>query len=105
MKKNLRTWIQAATKTEEETIEDTEISIGIAELLSRKIVVYNDDYNSFDHVIRTFCRILNHTENQALQCALLIHHTGRASVKEGEFDTLKPLKEALCEEGLDARIE
>lgn len=86
---------------EEEVIPDVDIS----ELLSRKIVVYNDDHNSFEHVIECFCRILQHTEDQAFQCALLIHHTGRASVKEGEFDTLKPLKEALCEEGLDARIE
>lgn len=81
------------------------LDVDISELLTRKIVVYNDDHNSFEHVIECFCRILQHTEEQAFQCALIIHNHGRTPVKEGEFDKLKPLKEALCEEGLDARIE
>jgi ATP-dependent Clp protease adaptor protein ClpS len=72
--------------------------------LGWKIVVFNDDVNSFQHVIISLMEILNHTEEQATQCAWIIHHKGRCTVKEGSFDTLKPLCEAITERGIDARI-
>lgn len=69
------------------------------------IVVNNDDYNSFDHVIECFCSILGHTNEQAEQLALLIHTKGSARVKHGTFEELQPLAEALIDQGLDATIE
>lgn len=72
---------------------------------SKKIVLYNDDYNSFDHVINCLVKYCKHTKDQAENCAHLVHHKGKCSVKEGDLDTLKPMKEALCENGLDAKIE
>jgi ATP-dependent Clp protease adaptor protein ClpS len=86
-----------------EPTEDVEIDLEKA--LSSKIVVYNDDVNTFDHVIRTFMKVLQHTANQAEQCAFLIHHKGKCSVKEGMFDELKPYRDALTDASLDARIE
>ncbi|MGB1217809.1 MAG: ATP-dependent Clp protease adaptor ClpS [Saprospiraceae bacterium] len=69
------------------------------------IVVYNDDYNTFDWVIECFMEILGHTEAQSEQLALMVHFKGRASVKEGSMDVLKPLKDSLTERGLSAVIE
>ncbi len=68
------------------------------------LVVFNDDVNTFDHVIHTLIRVCKHTNEQAEQCTLLIHHKGKCTVKNGTFDFLRPLRDAICEEGIDAKI-
>jgi ATP-dependent Clp protease adaptor protein ClpS len=68
------------------------------------LVVFNDDVNTFDHVIDTLIRVCRHTKEQAEQCTLLIHYKGKCAVKNGSFDFLKPMREAICEAGIDARI-
>ncbi len=72
---------------------------------SKKIVVYNDDYNTFEHVISCFVAYCEHSWEQAEQCAVIIHSKGKCSVKEGNYDKLKPIREALCEAGIDSKIE
>src|SRR5690606_33072294 len=56
---------------------------------SKKLVLYNDDVNTFDHVIDCLVSICKHQVQQAEQCALLVHFKGKAIVKEGEDDELK----------------
>ena len=68
------------------------------------LVVFNDDVNTFDHVIHTLIRVCKHTNEQAEQCTLLIHHKGKCTVKNGTFDFLRPMREAICEVGIDAKI-
>lgn len=68
------------------------------------LIVFNDDVNTFDHVIDTLIRVCKHTQEQAEQCTLLIHYKGKCAVKSGSFDFLKPLRESICEAGIDARI-
>lgn len=68
------------------------------------IVLFNDDYNTFDHVIETLITVCKHTPEQAEQCTFLVHYKGKCKVKEGSVDFLKPMKEAICERGIDARI-
>lgn len=69
------------------------------------LMVFNDDVNTFAHVIQTLIRVCGHTPEQAEQCALLIHHKGKCAVKNGTFDELKPMRDAICEVGIDARIQ
>ena len=68
------------------------------------LVVFNDDINTFEHVIDTLIRVCEHTPEQAEQCTLIIHHKGKCTVKNGSFDFLRPMREAICEAGIDARI-
>lgn len=68
------------------------------------LVVFNDDVNTFDHVIETLIRVCEHTPEQAEQCTLIIHYRGKCTVKSGSFDFLRPMREAICEVGIDARI-
>jgi ATP-dependent Clp protease adaptor protein ClpS len=68
------------------------------------LVVFNDDVNTFDHVIATLIRVCQHTPEQAEQCTFLIHYKGKCAVKSGVFDFLRPFREAICEAGIDARI-
>lgn len=68
------------------------------------LVVFNDDINTFDHVINTLINVCKHTNEQAEQCTLIIHYKGKCSVKSGTYDFLKPLRDAICEAGIDGRI-
>lgn len=70
-----------------------------------ELVVYNDDHNTFNHVIECFIKILKHTAIQAEQLSLMIHFNGKAIVKTAPFKVLKPYKDALVERGLSAIIE
>ena len=79
------------------TIEETDIN--------KKIIVYNDEVNSFQHVINCLMKYCKHDIEQAEQCAWIIHTKGKCSIKEGTYDNLKPMKEALTENGISAKIE
>jgi ATP-dependent Clp protease adaptor protein ClpS len=70
-----------------------------------QLIVYNDDYNTFDWVIECFTDILGHTSQQAEQLSLIVHFKGKATVLTDQFDVLKPKKDALIDRGLSAVIE
>ena len=70
-----------------------------------KLVVFNDDFNTFDWVIQCFMQVCNHTYEQAEQLSLIVHFKGKATVKTAAFDVLKPMKDALVDRGLSAVIE
>lgn len=69
-----------------------------------EIVLYNDDVNTFDHVIETLIYACEHTPEQAEQCSLLVHYKGKCTVKTGAYDELKPRCSKLLEAGLSAEI-
>ena len=70
-----------------------------------QLIVYNDDFNTFDWVIQSFMEICSHTFEQSEQLSLIVHYKGKACVKTGSFDKLKPMKDALLDRGLSAVIE
>ena len=88
------------------TIEKTQVETDVLESvgINNEIVLFNDDVNTFDHVINTLIRVCNHDELQAEQCALLVHYKGKCIVKTGTFDALKPQCYSLLEAGLSAEI-
>lgn len=86
---------------------EQELDILLREVVqeTKAIIVYNDDHNTFDHVITCFIKYCGHTPVQAEQCAFIIHNKGKCDVKHGSYDKLKPVCEALLENGLTAKIE
>lgn len=90
------------TAHQQEELTDVLEAVETTDLMD--LVVFNDDVNTFDHVINTLIRVCKHTQEQAEQCTLLIHYKGKCAVKNGSFDFLKPMREAICEAGIDARI-
>ena len=85
-------------KTLEEFLQKEAISF------DREIVMYNDDVNTFDHVIDTLIRVCKHTSEQAEQCSLIVHYKGKCTVKTGPIDELIPQCTQLLEAGLSAEI-
>jgi ATP-dependent Clp protease adaptor protein ClpS len=90
-----------------ETEEEVQVDSLIKELLepSKAIVLWNDDHNTFDHVILCLMKHCQHNMVQAEQCAMIVHNNGKCSVKQGDMEKLKPIKEILQEEGLTVTIE
>lgn len=88
--------------TKEQELED----VLVDELTSfnNEIVLYNDEVNTFDHVIDTLMRVCRHTAEQAEQCSLIVHYNGKCTVKTGEYKDLKPQCTQLLEAGLSAEI-
>jgi ATP-dependent Clp protease adaptor protein ClpS len=84
--------------------ELVEIAEAIDEADLKNLVVFNDDVNTFDHVIETLVRVCKHTHEQAEQCAMIVHYRGKCTVKHGLLEDLKPMRDAICERGIDARI-
>lgn len=70
----------------------------------REIELYNDDFNTFDHVIKTLVGVCKHTAEQAEQCAMLVHYKGKCTVKTGSIAELKPQCLQLLDAGLSAKI-
>ena len=69
-----------------------------------QIVLYNDEVNTFDHVIDMLIYACEHTPEQAEQCSIIVHYKGKCTVKSGSFDDLKPRCSKLLEAGLSAEI-
>ena len=71
---------------------------------SKDLIVYNDDVNTFDHVIDSLIDVCDHSLEQAEQCATLVHYKGKCSVKSGSLSDLKPRCAKLIQAGLSAEI-
>ena len=69
------------------------------------LIVWNDDVNTFEWVIETLMEVCHHSQEQAEQCAWLIHTKGKYAVKNGTYDELKPMCDAITERGIEATVE
>jgi ATP-dependent Clp protease adaptor protein ClpS len=88
--------------TKEKVLEKVVLKESVS--FDNEIVMYNDDVNTFDHVIDTLIRVCNHTPEQAEQCALIVHYNGKCTVKTGSIKELTPQCLQLLEAGLSAEI-
>jgi len=84
----------------EEDVDVMDTNTATAQLL-----VYNDDFNTFDWVIQSFMEVCDHTFEQSEQLSIIIHFSGKAIIKTGPMSQLTPMKEALVERGISAVIE
>jgi ATP-dependent Clp protease adaptor protein ClpS len=84
---------------------DEKVSVNSKTDLSKNLVIYNDDFNTFEHVIDSLIKVCKHEHIQAEQCTWIIHYNGKCAVKEGDMDDLLPMRRALSERGIDAKIQ
>jgi len=94
-----------AIGTETETLEETGVDVLTEFEKFYQIIVWNDEINTFEWVIKTLIEVCGHSEEQAEQCAMLIHTKGKYAVKNGTYDDLKPQCEAITERGIGATLE
>tara|TARA_R110002012_G_scaffold51138_1_gene132147 strand:- start:24101 stop:24376 length:276 start_codon:yes stop_codon:yes gene_type:complete len=88
--------------TKEQTLEEVLLKEEV--LKENEIILYNDDVNTFDHVINTLIYACDHTPEQAEQCSILVHYKGKCTVKTGSIKDLEPRCSMLLEAGLSAEL-
>ena len=71
----------------------------------KKLVLFNDDVNTFDYVIETLVEVCGHDPHQAENCALIAHFKGKCAVKNGSFDELKPCFNEMTKRRLIVEIQ
>jgi ATP-dependent Clp protease adaptor protein ClpS len=69
------------------------------------LIVWNDEVNSFEWVIESLMEVCKHSYEQAEQCAYIIHFKGKYAVKQGSYDELKPMCDAITERSIGATVE
>jgi len=89
------------TKTLEEILEES----GISTSKEYKLILYNDEHNSFEWVIYCLCLYLQFTPERAENSAWKVHLQGRDIIKSGSKESLMPYKKILEENGLTVAIE
>lgn len=72
---------------------------------THRIVLYNDDVNSFDWVIKSLIDVCEHTTAQAEQCVWIVHYKGKYAIKEGGKRDMMERCTALGDRGLTAEVE
>lgn len=89
------------TGTQQEV--DTDIELEAEDI--KDLIVYNDEFNSFEFVIDCLVKVCKHNKIQAEQCTMLVHYKGKCGVKRGSFEELESTCVALLDKGLTAKIE
>ena len=69
-----------------------------------KLILIDDDYNTFDHVIDCLVSLCDHNKIQAEQCALLTHHKGFCEISNGKSIDLELIKKDLLIYGLNVKV-
>ena len=95
--KNTRDMSQVETEFDELVVEKV--------VEQKDLIVFNDDFNTFDHVINSLIKVCKHNPIQAEQCTHLIHYKGKCQVKRGEYRKLEPMCTALLDRGITAEIQ
>ncbi|HLW39806.1 MAG TPA: ATP-dependent Clp protease adaptor ClpS [Brumimicrobium sp.] len=85
------------TLFEEEVLE--------TQVAEHNLIVYNDDVNTFDHVIESLIKVCEHDPIQAEQCTMLVHYRGKCDVKSGEYEKLAAMCTGLLDRGISAEIQ
>jgi ATP-dependent Clp protease adaptor protein ClpS len=91
------------TDTRTDSREDVDVLTAHHEPCS--LIVWNDEVNTFEWVIETLIEVCGHTQEQAEQCSYIIHFQGKYAVKEGSYEELKPMCDAITERGIGATVE
>jgi ATP-dependent Clp protease adaptor protein ClpS len=101
MKRNK--WLRLATNPEEE--EETLTVTTDDDELGARLILYNDDHNTFDFVIESLQTVCELDQHQAEQLTLLVHYKGKATCKRGSREKLEQMCAKLVRKGLDAEVK
>lgn len=92
-----------STETQEETFTLEEILSSIK--TTNRLILWNDDINTFEHVINCMMKYLDYTESQAEKIAWEVHTKGKCAVLEGSYNEMEIYRKILKQEGLTVSVE
>ena len=68
------------------------------------LILYNDEINTFDHVIKSLVEVCGHDSVQAEQCALIVHLKGSCEIKSDIREVLLVMSRSLNAKGLNSQV-
>lgn len=92
-----------SVETEQETFTLEEILASVKE--SHRLILWNDDTNTFDHVIHCLMHYLQYSEVEAERIAWTVHTKGKCAILEGSFTEMEIYRKILKAEGLTVSVE
>ena len=81
-----------------------EYEVEVLESTGYVLIVWNDDINTFEWVIKTLIEVCRHEPEQAQHCAIIIHYKDKCDVKNGTDEELNTMCEAIVERGIGAIV-
>lgn len=93
----------AETDVKEETFTLEEILAVVKK--NNRLILWNDDVNTFDHVIYCLVKYLKYSESQAEKIAWVVHTKGKCTVLEGSYNEIEIYRKILKGEGLHVTNE
>lgn len=72
---------------------------------THKVILHNDNKNSFPYVMACLIRFCEHDHTQAEQCALLVHLNGKCAIKHGNYLEMLEISESLNNLDLKSSVE
>ncbi|SFC32049.1 ATP-dependent Clp protease adaptor protein ClpS [Parapedobacter composti] len=92
------------------TVETQEETYTLDELLAsitpnHRLILWNDDTNTFEHVINCLVKHLQYTEAEAEKIAWKVHTEGKCAVLEGSYTEVEVYRKILKAEGLTVSID
>jgi ATP-dependent Clp protease adaptor protein ClpS len=89
------------------TITKTKTKSQVETILSKpyRLILHNDDFNSFETVIECLVKVCKHEYEQAEQSAHIVHNNGKCDVKYGDLETISGMKDKLKSAGLSVTME
>jgi ATP-dependent Clp protease adaptor protein ClpS len=80
-------------------------SEGVEQQNQARLVLHNDEINTFDYVMEILVEICDHSMTQAEQCATITHFKGKCEVRSGSPTAMKELRYLLISRGLKATVD
>lgn len=91
------------TQTQEETFTLDEILSSLK--VMHRLILWNDEFNTFDHVIHCLMKYLDYSEKQAEKIAWTVHNEGKCAILEGSFTEMEVYRKILQQEGLTVSVD
>jgi len=90
--------------TKVDTVIDESIDDGTGNGLSTKVIVFNNDYHTFDQVIKQIMVAIKCSEETAFYHATIIHKKGQSTVYKGKIERCLDVASILREINLKVKI-
>lgn len=88
-----------------ETLTDEDVTLDLSFMEDSKLVLYNDDHNSFDKVIMALIIYCQISSAKAAEIAMKVHNDGKAVAKYGPRKDLEVIAGIFGELDLTCEIE
>ncbi len=97
--------INPINKMSTEVLENPEIETIVEVGENNRIILWNDDHNTFDHVINCMIKYLKKNIEEATNIAFTVHNKGKCTICDGERHNLVEHYNILTFEGLTVTLE